>query len=81
MNQAIVVGKGLFISEGNPPYTVNLDIDDGYWIIPYHPWHEDELEEYLSKHFTLLPEFDMTKKGKIKKLNQSLDSSVGEITS
>ena len=65
MNHAIVVGRGLFISEGNPPYTVSLDRGDGYWIIPYDSWYEKELKELLqSKHFELSPEFDMTNEGR-----------------
>lgn len=77
MNHTIVVGRGLFISEGNPPYTVSLDRIDGYWIIPYDSWYEKELKELLqSKHFELSPEFDMTNEGKFKKANQSSGSAI-----
>ena len=63
----IVVNQGLYMSAGANPYSVLLDREDGYWIIPYFPELEEELEKFLSQHFSLYEELDKTRQGKIKK--------------
>ena len=63
----IVVGAGLYMSAGDKPYSVLLDREDGYWIIPYFPHMEEALENFLSQEFTLFDELDKTRQGKIKK--------------